>query len=114
MLGLFVLGTLCGLLWALERCFDNPQVYPGGPGTQYRAWASFRRFTGVGFAAWRVCFVAGCGALGLTCELVRLVRIADTKNIDVSNAYCGIGPARYHAYLRVELKIKLLVVLTLQ
>ena len=71
MLGLFVLGTLCGLLWALERCFDNPQVYPGGPGTQYRAWASFRRFTGVGFAAWRVCFVAGCGALGFTCELVR-------------------------------------------
>jgi hypothetical protein len=30
------------------------------------------------------------------------VRIADTKNIDHSNAYCGIGPARYHAYLRVE------------
>ena len=33
------------------------------------------------------------------------MRIADTKNIDVSNAYCGIGPARYHAYLRVELEI---------
>lgn len=30
------------------------------------------------------------------------VRIADTKNIDFSNAYCGIGPARYHIYLRVE------------
>jgi hypothetical protein len=68
MLGLFVLGTLCGLLWALERWLDNPQVYPGGPVTQYGAWASFRRFTGVGFAAWRVCLVAGCGAFGLTCE----------------------------------------------
>ena len=68
MLGLFVLGTLCGLLWALERWLDNPQVYPGGPVTQYGAWASFRRFTGVGFAAWRVCLVAGRGALGLTCE----------------------------------------------
>jgi len=68
MLGLFVLGTPCGLLWALERCFDNPQVYPGGPDTRYSAWASFRQFTGVGFAAWRVCPVAGCGALGLTCE----------------------------------------------
>jgi len=31
------------------------------------------------------------------------VRIADTKNIDVSNAYCGIEPSQYHAYLRVEL-----------
>ena len=29
------------------------------------------------------------------------MRIADTKNIDYSNAYCGIEPARYHAYLRV-------------
>lgn len=34
------------------------------------------------------------------------MRIADTKNIDVSNAYCGIEPARYHAYLRVELRNK--------
>ena len=32
-----------------------------------------------------------------------IVRIADTKNIDVSNAYCGIEPSQYHAYLRVEL-----------
>jgi hypothetical protein len=43
MLGLFVLGTLCGLLWALERWLDNPQVYPGGPVTQLQAIESHRR-----------------------------------------------------------------------
>ena len=38
------------------------------------------------------------------------MRIADTKNIDTSNAYCGIGPARYHACLRVEFRSKILFI----